>query len=80
VTSNTYWLKNCHGFSVYTPRGRLGIVEEILYKAGPHWPTALVVRGGVLGRRVEEVRVASIDEISPDDMRISVRERERLAA
>lgn len=75
VTSDTYWLKNCHGYSVRTPRRKLGIVEDVLYEAGPHWPTALMIRGGVFGNRVEIVRTAWIEGINPREMAISVRER-----
>jgi hypothetical protein len=75
LTSDTYWLKSCHGFSVHSSRGSLGLVEEILYEAGPHWPTALVVRGGVFRNRVEGVRTAWIDGLNPTEMVISVRER-----
>jgi hypothetical protein len=42
---------------------------------GRHWPTALVVRGGIFGNRVEVVRTAWIEGIKPREMAISVRER-----
>ncbi|HEX5469052.1 MAG TPA: hypothetical protein VFW80_08395 [Gaiellaceae bacterium] len=74
VTSETYWLKNCHGFRVRSPRRRVGIVEDVLYGAELDRPSALAVRGGLFGARVELVPVESVEEISPRDRQISLRE------
>jgi hypothetical protein len=74
MTDDTYWIRNCHGFRVYSPRGRLGIVEDVLYGGDPDRPAALAVRGGLFGRRVEVVPVESVEEISPRQTRIAVRE------
>ena len=49
MTDDTYWIRNCHGFRVYSPRGRLGIVEDVLYGGDPDRPAALAVRGGLFG-------------------------------
>jgi hypothetical protein len=43
--SDGYWLRNCHGFRVETPRGRLGIVEDVLYGAEHDESAALAVSG-----------------------------------
>lgn len=43
------WLASCHGFRVDSPRSRLGYVEEIRHDPESGRPSALVVRGGMLG-------------------------------
>jgi hypothetical protein len=60
-----YWMRNCHGFRVDTPDGRLGIVEDVLYGEDPGRPAALAVRGGVFGARVEIVPTEDLEEIDP---------------
>jgi hypothetical protein len=74
LTSQAYWLKHCHGFRVDSPRRRLGIVEDVLFGAEPDRPSALAVRGGLFGSRVELVPVESVDQISPRSKRISLRD------
>jgi len=65
LTNHGYWLRNCHGYRVDSPRGRVGIVEDVLYGAKPNEPSALAVRGGLLGNRVKLVPVESVAVISP---------------
>jgi hypothetical protein len=60
-----YWTRNCHGFRVETPDGRLGIVEDVLYGADPNRPAALAVRGGLFGTRVEIVPTEELGRIDP---------------
>jgi hypothetical protein len=72
MVENRYWLGNCHSFRVDTPRGRLGIVEEVLYDAGRRRPARLVVRRGVLGTRRTLVPVDQVEEIEPRRKRTAV--------
>jgi hypothetical protein len=68
----SYWLRHCHGFRVETPGGRLGIVEDVLYGEDPERPTALAVRGGLFGQRVELVPVEKVEAIEPDRKRLTL--------
>jgi hypothetical protein len=67
-----YWLRNCHGFRVETPSGRLGLVEDVVYGAGPERPSALAVRGGILGRKLSVVPVDAVETIEPGRKRLTV--------
>jgi hypothetical protein len=58
-----YWLQHCHGFRVDSPRGRRGIVEDVLYGADPDQPLALAVRGGLLGQRLELIPIETVDSV-----------------
>jgi hypothetical protein len=69
---DTYWLRYCHGFRVETPGGRLGVVEDVLYGADLERPSALAVRGGLFGQRVELVPVEKVDAIEPDRKRLTL--------
>lgn len=69
---DSYWLRQCHGFRVETPGGRLGIVEDVLYGADLERPSALAVRGGLFGQRVELVPVENIDAIEPSRKRLTL--------
>jgi len=60
-----YWLRHCHGFRVDSPRGRRGIVEDVLYGAEHDHPSALVVRGGLFGRRLELIPIETVDSVEP---------------
>jgi hypothetical protein len=69
-----YWLRECHGFQVDSQGRRLGVVEDVLYGAELDRPSALAVRGGLFGTRLEIVPVEAVDEISPRAKRIAVRD------
>jgi hypothetical protein len=60
-----YWLRHCHGFRVESPRGRRGIVEDVLYGAEHDHPSALVVRGGLFGQRLELIPIETVDSVEP---------------
>jgi hypothetical protein len=62
-------LRHCHGFRVETPRGRLGVVEDVLYGDGER-PAALAVRGGLFGQRVELVPVENVASVEPRRKRL----------
>jgi len=58
-------LWHCHGFRVRSPRGRRGIVENVLYGAEHDHPSALVVRGGLFGQRLELIPIETVDSVEP---------------
>lgn len=70
--SDGYWLRHCHGFRVDIPRRRLGIVEDVLYGAEHDRPSALAVRGGLFGRRLELVPVEDVDTVDPRRKRVAL--------
>ena len=59
------WLRHCRGFRVDSPRGRRGIVEDVLYGAEHDHPSALVVRGGLFGQRLELIPIETVDSVDP---------------
>jgi hypothetical protein len=68
-----YWLARSEGFRVDTPAGRLGIVELVMLRARPDEPDALVVRVGVLGRRLVVVPVDDVADVLPRRQRVMLR-------
>jgi hypothetical protein len=60
-----YWLRHCRGFRVHSRRGRRGIVEDVLYGAEHDHPSALVVRGGLFGQRLELIPIETVDSVEP---------------
>ncbi len=71
--SRVYWLDHCEGFHVEGPRGRVGVVEGV-GRGGDGQPTSLMVRYGLLRRRVREVPVDEIAELDPRDLLIVLRQ------
>jgi len=66
-----YWIEHCEGFRVDGLNGRIGIVEEIRRpKTGD---AVLVIRAGLLGRRVVEISVREVFEIVPRARRVWLR-------
>jgi hypothetical protein len=65
TVGDDYWLRHCHGFRVHSPRGRRGIVEDVLYGAEHDHPSALVVRGGLFGQRLELIPIETVDSVEP---------------
>ena len=68
-----YWLTRSEGFRVDTPAGRLGLVELVMLRTRPDEPDALVVRVGVLGRRLVVVPVDEVLDVLPRRRRIVLR-------
>ena len=68
-----YWLRHCHGFRVDSPAGRVGIVEDVLYGAELDRPSALAVRGGLFGRRLEVVEIEQVEAVQPRHKRVRLR-------
>lgn len=71
---NGYWLSHCHGFRVDSPRGRLGIVEDVLYGVEHDRPSALAVRGGLFGGRLELVPIETVHTVEPRRKRLTLGE------
>ena len=68
-----HWLARSEGFRVDTPAGRLGSVELVMLRARPDEPDALVVRVGVLGRRLVVVPAEEVADVLPGRRRIVLR-------
>jgi hypothetical protein len=65
-----YWLCRSEGFRVDTPEGRLGLVEAVMFRLRPDEPDALIVRAGVLGRRLVIVPIEDVADVLPRKERI----------
>ncbi len=65
-----YWLRNCQGFRVDGPTGKVGVVEDVLFGSDPAEPAALVVRAGLFGTRVEVVSVEDVADLDPQRTRM----------
>ena len=70
--AGSYWLAHSEGFRVDAPGGRVGRVEEVLEETGGR-PRALIVRAGLLGRKLLVVPVNQVDRITPRSERILLR-------
>lgn len=66
----SYWLCHSEGFRVDTPEGRLGLVEAVMFRVRPNQPDALIVRAGVLGRRLVIVPIETVADVLPRKERI----------
>lgn len=67
-----YWLSRCEGFRVDTPEGRYGLVEAVMFRVRPDDPDALVVRTGMLGRRLVLVPIEDVADVTPRKERIGL--------
>jgi hypothetical protein len=68
--SRHYWLCRCEGFRVDSPDGRFGLVEAVMFRRRPDEPDALVVRAGVLGRRLVLVPIDDVADVAPRRKRV----------
>lgn len=68
-----YWLAHCEGFSVESPGGRVGLVQDVRCSLDSCDVNALVVRCGRLGRQVVVVPVHQIEAVVPRETRIILR-------
>lgn len=68
--SRYYWLGQCEGFRVDSPEGRFGLVEAVMFRTRPDDPDALIVRAGVLGRRLVIVPIEDVADIAPRRERV----------
>jgi hypothetical protein len=78
VRDTDHWLGHCHGFRVDSPVGKIGFVEEVRFGARIDRPDELVIRAGLLGRRVLIVPVDNVAEIVPRNQRIVLAAAPRL--
>jgi hypothetical protein len=63
-----YWVAHSEGFQVRDGRKRIGFVEEVLDGG-----RCLLIRGGILGRRVVRVPAGEVLAVVPREMRIWLR-------
>jgi hypothetical protein len=70
-----YWLGHCQGFRVDSPEGRIGRVEDVLFKTQLQRPDTLLVRSGLLGTRLVAVPADDVEEIAPRKEQIALRRR-----
>ena len=68
-----YWLRNCEGFYVDGPAGRLGVVERLVYRTRADRPDIVAVALGMWRARIAEVPVADITEVWPAQGRLVLR-------
>jgi hypothetical protein len=66
------WLHDCRGFRVITPSGRVGIVACVI-DISELGPPALLIRIGILRRKLIEIHPEDIDWIIPVGRRILLR-------
>jgi hypothetical protein len=67
-----YWLHRSEGFRVDSPVGRVGLVAELRFGSSADRPDALVVRVGLLGRRLL-IPVGQVAEVIPAERRVVLR-------
>jgi len=65
-----YWLGRCEGFRVDSPEGRFGLVEAVMFRVRPDEPDALIVRSGMLGRKLVIVPLEDVDDVLPRRQRV----------
>jgi hypothetical protein len=70
IDQRSYWLARCEGFRVDSADGRFGLVEAVMFRTRPDEADALVVRAGVLGRRLVIVPIDDIGEVVPRRKRL----------
>ncbi len=68
--SRYYWLCRCEGFRVDSPEGRYGLVEAVMFRRRPDEPDALIVRSGVLARRLVIVPIEDVEDVLPRRERV----------
>ena len=68
-----YWLCRSEGFRVDSPERRFGLVEAVMFKVRPDQPDALIVRAGVLGRRLVIIPIEDVLGVVPRRQRILLR-------
>jgi hypothetical protein len=62
--SRRYWLMHSEGFRVDAPGGRVGFVEAVVEREAGS-ADALIVRAGLLGRRLLVVGAHEVEEVTP---------------
>jgi hypothetical protein len=67
-----YWLTHSEGFRLDAPGGRVGFVEAVVEREPGH-AAALIVRAGLLGRRLLVVAADEVAEVAPRQRRLRLR-------
>jgi hypothetical protein len=67
-----YWVAHSHGYRVEQGKRRIGFVEETLVDER-NSGLLLIVRGGVLGRRISLVQSDQVVEVAPRNRRIRLK-------
>jgi hypothetical protein len=72
----------CQGFSVVSPDGRIGTVEEVRYGPSRRWdrPTELAVQAGRGGRRRVIVPVDDVAEVDSESRVVLLRSAPRIVS
>ena len=73
AASFDYWLCRCRGFSVSSPGGAVGLVEEVRFRSRLDRPDAIAVRAGLVGSRLLIVPVEAVTEIVARERRVVLR-------
>jgi hypothetical protein len=63
------WLRECHGFRVDSPRGRIGLVEDVLFDDRER-VSALRIAAGMTGRRMLVIDANDVACIYPSERRL----------
>jgi len=71
--SSPHLLARCHGFSVEAPSGRIGALEDVLYRTSLIRPDELLVRRGRLRPRLVRVPAGRVAEIRVAERRVLLR-------
>jgi hypothetical protein len=71
--ASAHLLARCHGFSVEAPCGRIGALEDVLYRTSLTRPDELLVRRGRLRRRFVRLPAGRVVEIRIDERRVLLR-------
>jgi hypothetical protein len=70
AASGREWLRECHGFRVDSPDGRIGFVEDVLAPTDDDLPAVLLVRIGRLGRKQLAIGVDQVAAVRPGEGRL----------
>jgi hypothetical protein len=66
-------LADCHGFGVYGPTARIGVVEDVRRGRRDGRPRLLLVRAGLLGSWLVHVSVDQVEAVDGEGRRIDLR-------
>lgn len=79
MTADLHWLSHSQGFRIDASGGRVGVVEDVLFRSRPDCPDLLVVRAGRCGRTLLVVSVENVEEVIPGEKRIVLQGSPRLS-
>jgi hypothetical protein len=70
-----YWLGHCQGYRVDSPSGRVGIVDDVLFRTDLLRPDTILIRSGLFGTHLTPVPIDDVVEIAPRTEQIMLRDR-----